>query len=83
MNVTKVAHELQGDATSQPGEAKKGTGATVVLPALQSKLGPQQKDSRQSKLWDLDMKVQGSQKATQQVVWWVPSGVQGQGHMYR
>ena len=37
MNITKVAHELHGDATSQPGETKEGTGDT----APQRKLGSQ------------------------------------------
>ena len=34
MNITKVTHKRQGDAASQPGEAKEGTGATAGLPAL-------------------------------------------------
>ena len=50
------------------GRQKEGTGGTAGLPTPQSKFGPQQKDSRLSKLRDLDMKVQGSQKATQRVV---------------
>ena len=41
MNITKVAHELYGDVTSQLGEAKEQTGTTAGLPASQSKLGPQ------------------------------------------
>jgi len=65
MNLTKVAHELQGDATSQSRVTKEGTGATTGLHTSQSKLSPHQKDPHQSKLWDLDMKVQGSQKAIQ------------------
>ena len=77
MNITKVAHELRGDATSQPGETKEGAEATAGLPVPQSELSSQQKDPRQSKLRDLDMKmVQGSQKATQRVVMRMPNGVQ-------
>jgi len=50
MNITKVAHELQGDAMSQLEGTKQGTGATIGLPALQSKLSPQQKNLHQFKL---------------------------------
>jgi len=48
------------------GETKEETGATAGLPALQSKFGPQQKDPRLSKLRDLDIKIQESQKAAQE-----------------
>ena len=62
MNIIKVGHELQGGATSQPGETKEGTGTTVSQPAPQSKLGPQQKDPSLSKLRDLDIKSRGVRK---------------------
>jgi len=54
MNIIKVAHELRGDATSQPGEIKEGAGATTGMPVPQSELSPKQKDSCQFKLRDLD-----------------------------
>jgi len=57
MNITKIAHKLWGDATSQLGETKEGVGATAGLPVPQSELNPQQKEPRQSKFQDLDMKV--------------------------
>ena len=59
MNVTKVAHGLWGDATSQPGETKEGAGATTGLPFSQNELSPSQKDPQESKLRDLNMKVLG------------------------
>ena len=68
MNIIKVGHELQGDATSQPGGDKIGEWSHSWLPTPKNKLGPHQKDPRLSKLRDLNMKVQGSQKATQRVV---------------
>jgi len=82
MNITKVDNELQGGARANQGETKKGTGVTAGLPP-QSKFDPQQKDPHLSKLWDLDIKVQGSQKTAQRVIRWVPSGVHGQAHVYR
>jgi len=77
MNSTKGAHEFQkDDSRVEQGARKKWTPdgqplihyATVVLLWSIGSLS-------RSKLWDLDMQVHGSQKATQRAVTWVSSGV--------
>ena len=68
MNIINVDQNLQEGPWVNQREIKEETGATAGLPVPQSERSPQHKDPHQFKLRDLDMKVQGSQKATQRLV---------------
>ena len=61
--VQKGAHEIAGDAASQPRGARMGLELQLVCPLRRSELSPQQEDPLQSKLRDLDMRIQRSQNS--------------------
>ena len=67
MDNTKDVHDFQEIPRASQGETSKEK-ATAGMPTSQDKLGHRRRNPLQSKLQDLDMQVQESEKAIQQVV---------------
>ena len=63
MNSTKGRSRVAGDAASQPGGARKGLELQLVCLLRKVNLVLNKKNPRQSKLRDLDMRIQGSQNS--------------------
>jgi len=84
MNSKKDAHELQKktrELRRRSWKEKTPNGQPLIYYATTAQLWSTGSSPR-SKLWDLGMQVQGSQKATQRVVRWVLSGMHKQPYVY-